>query len=80
VTGLPPADAIGHVPRAVPASAVGWSELLLFLGLLVLVLTPVARVAATVGLFAQRRDGLYVAITLFVLLLLGATVAVGVLS
>lgn len=42
----------------------------LMLGLIVLLATPVARVAASVLLFAAERDKTYVAITLFVLLVL----------
>ncbi len=37
------------------------------LGLLLLVLTPVARVAFSVAAFALQRDRLYVCVTLFVL-------------
>jgi uncharacterized membrane protein len=40
------------------------------LGLLVLLATPVARVAASTLLFAAEKDRLYVAITLFVLVVL----------
>ena len=40
------------------------------LGLLLLIATPVARVAASIVLFARDRDYLYVAITTTVLLLL----------
>ncbi len=42
----------------------------LMLGLIVLLATPVARVAASVVLFAAERDRTYVAITLFVLVVL----------
>jgi len=45
------------------------------LGLLVLVATPVARVAFSVLAFAARRDWTYVAVTLLVLALLGASLA-----
>lgn len=40
------------------------------LGLLLLIATPVARVAFSVWAFAQERDGMYVAVTLVVLALL----------
>jgi uncharacterized membrane protein len=40
------------------------------LGLIVLLATPVARVAASVVLFAAEHDKIYVAITLFVLIVL----------
>jgi uncharacterized membrane protein len=44
---------------------------LIQLGLLALIATPIARVAASMIGFAHERDWLYVAITLSVLLLLG---------
>jgi len=40
------------------------------LGLIVLLATPVARVAASIVMFAAEKDRLYVAITVFVLLVL----------
>ena len=40
------------------------------LGLVVLLATPVARVAASVIIFAEEKDRAYVAITLFVLIVL----------
>lgn len=40
------------------------------LGLIILLATPVARVAASVVLFAAEKDRAYVAITLFVLIVL----------
>ncbi len=43
---------------------------LIELGLIVLLATPVARVAASVVMFAAEKDKLYVAVTLFVLLVL----------
>jgi uncharacterized membrane protein len=43
---------------------------ILQLGLLILLATPVARVAASVILFAAEHDKIYVAITLFVLIVL----------
>jgi uncharacterized membrane protein len=43
---------------------------ILQLGLIILLATPVARVAASVILFAAERDRIYVAITLFVLIVL----------
>lgn len=43
---------------------------LIELGLIVLLATPVARVAASVLMFAAERDRMYAAITLFVLLVL----------
>lgn len=40
-------------------------------GLVLLIATPVLRVAATAAIFARQRDWLYVAITLVVLIALG---------
>ena len=48
----------------------GSPSFVLQLGLIVLLATPVARVAASVLLFASEHDRKYVAITLFVLVLL----------
>jgi uncharacterized membrane protein len=44
-------------------------------GLLLLIATPVARVAVSLAAFVHQRDRLYVAITAFVLLLLLASLA-----
>ena len=60
-----------------PTTAVGVGTLLLFAGVLVLVLTPVLRVATSVVLFARARDGWFTFITLVVLALLVATAASG---
>jgi uncharacterized membrane protein len=60
-----------------PATASGVGTLLLFAGVLVLVLTPVLRVAASAVLFARARDGWFTLITLVVLVLLVATAASG---
>jgi uncharacterized membrane protein len=46
------------------------SRAIVQLGLVLLIATPVVRVALTVGAFWRQRDRLYVAITLFVLVLL----------
>lgn len=48
---------------------------LIQLGLLVLIATPVARVAGSLLVFVRNRDGLYVALSLFVLVLLLASLA-----
>ncbi len=47
------------------------------LGLLVLVATPVLRVAASIGLFAVKRDRTFVAITSLVLVLLVTSFVLG---
>jgi len=55
--------------------AQGHSESLIQLGLLMLIATPVARVALSVGAFALQRDRTYVLITLLVLAGLIASLA-----
>jgi uncharacterized membrane protein len=55
------APAIVHA--ALHGDWLGWIQL----GLLVLIATPVARVALAVGAFASERDWIYVGITLLVL-------------
>jgi uncharacterized membrane protein len=50
---------------------------LIQLGLLLLIATPVARVAFSVGAFAYERDWVYVAVSLFVLGLLAYSLATG---
>ncbi len=47
------------------------------LGMLLLLVTPLGRVAASLAYFAKQRDGLYVALTLFVLCTLISAVALG---
>jgi uncharacterized membrane protein len=54
--------------------APGLAELLLHIGLIALMATPAARVAASVIIFTARRDWLIAAFTLIVLLELGASV------
>jgi len=60
------ADVPGVLSRAARLDAAG----VLQLGVLLLVLTPVARVVATLIMFAARRDRLYVVVTLIVLAVL----------
>jgi uncharacterized membrane protein len=58
--------------------AISWhSRGLIQLGLLILIATPVARVAFSVAAFAAQRDWLYVAITLIVLAVLFYSLASG---
>jgi uncharacterized membrane protein len=52
-------------------------EGLIELGLLLLIATPIARVALSTILFARQRDWLYVGITLLVLLLLAYSLLAG---
>lgn len=58
-----PGDLIRHARVAQPTALVQ-------LGILLLILTPVARVAMTVWLFVEQRDPVFVAITLVVLVVL----------
>jgi uncharacterized membrane protein len=53
---------------------------ILFLAFLVLILTPIIRVAISAALFASVQDRQYTALTVTVLLLLGASVLVGALT
>lgn len=52
-------------------------QALIMLGLLLLIATPVARVALSVGIFVIERDRIYVAITAAVLLLLLTSFVIG---
>jgi uncharacterized membrane protein len=55
----------------------GKGEAVVMLGLLLLIATPVARVALSIGIFAIERDRLYAMITAAVLLLLIASFLIG---
>ena len=59
-----------HPVEIIAAAWTGHSRPLIQVGLLILVATPVARVAFSVLGFLRQRDWVYVAITLFVLALL----------
>ncbi len=59
-------------------TAAGLGAALLFAGVIVLVFTPVLRVAVALGLFARARDARFVAVTLVVFLLLTITTVVGI--
>lgn len=64
-----PADLRGI--RAVVGGAIGLrSQSIIQLGLLILIATPIARVALSLFAFARQRDHMYVAITAIVLALL----------
>jgi uncharacterized membrane protein len=58
------------VPGILRGAAALRSEAIVQLGILLLILTPIARVAYTVVAFAKQRDRTYVTITLFILALL----------
>jgi uncharacterized membrane protein len=62
-----PLDTVGGVLAGVAALQ---ARAIVQLGLLLLIATPIARVALSLVAFAHQRDGLYVAITAIVLTLL----------
>lgn len=68
--GLRPTEIPRELAAGSPAGFLG-------LGVLLLMLTPVARVLLSVAYFARERDRAYVAITLTVFLILMAGVALG---
>ncbi|MCW5890378.1 MAG: DUF1634 domain-containing protein [bacterium] len=73
--GVPVEDATFHgepaglrqVGSVVAGALAGRAEAIVQLGVLLLVATPIARVAASVVTFALQRDRLYVGVTLVVL-------------
>jgi uncharacterized membrane protein len=76
--GGPPSIDYQGIPRPMPGSSLGtWGAFVVFVGLTLLVLTPVFRVAYASYLFRQRRDHDFVAITLFVLGVLALTIVAG---
>ncbi|HKO58686.1 MAG TPA: DUF1634 domain-containing protein [Thermoanaerobaculia bacterium] len=67
-----------HSVRAVLAAArAGRGQGIAMIGLLLLIATPVARVAVSIGIFIRARDWRFVIITATVLLLLIASFALG---
>ena len=60
--------------------AVGRTGAIVFLGLLILTLTPLARVLLSASLFAAGRDRTYTWLTTFVLLVLLLSVVAGLVS
>jgi uncharacterized membrane protein len=79
-----PAGGTGHFPTAplavLRAALLGKPYAIIALGLLVLIATPVARVALSAVFFGFKREWLYVAITIFVLGVLVASFIVGTAS
>jgi len=63
----------GILAHALTLSSRGWIQL----GLILLILTPIARVAFSVFAFARQRDRAYVVVTLIVLALLLYSLAGG---
>ncbi len=60
-----------------PLVSAGDPRGLIGVGMLILLVTPLGRVAASLVYFAKQRDGLYVALTLVVFCTLVAAVALG---
>lgn len=76
--GGPPSIDFQGIPRPTPASSLGiWGAFVVFVGLTLLVLTPVFRVAYASYLFRQRHDRDFVALSLFVLAVLLLTILAG---
>lgn len=67
-------------PAFVSGLAQGQGVDILLLAFLVLILTPLVRVVISAGLFASVHDRPFTALTLIVLLLLGASMMVGALT
>ena len=65
--------ALEHVSQIIPLALHLDPQGVIQLGLLLLIATPVARVAFSVWAFARERDWMYVGITLMVLVLLLAS-------
>ena len=68
---VPIPDLVAALGRLTPAAV-------LSVGLLLLILTPVARVALSVGYFAREKDATYVLVTLIVLANLIAGLVLGI--
>ena len=76
-SGFSTLDSQGYPDLFQPTSVGQFGAGVLLLGLVVLVVTPVVRVALASVLFAERSDRTYVGLTLFVLAVLLATVVAG---
>ncbi|HET7437741.1 MAG TPA: DUF1634 domain-containing protein [Thermoanaerobaculia bacterium] len=74
-------DPKGHYPHGLEAvrdqALDGRGEGLVMVGLLLLIATPVARVAFSIAVFSIEKDGTYVVITIIVLLLLATSFVLG---
>ena len=65
-----------HLGDVIPAVLAGNAQAIITLGLLILLATPVLRVAVSIGAFALEHDWMYVGITSLVLALLLASILV----
>ena len=71
------ANYTASVAAVIRGSREGRGQSIVMVGILVLIATPVVRVATSIALFAAERDGVYVAITSVVLLLLILSFVIG---
>jgi len=69
-----------HIPLLFHALIHGSPAAMLHIGVLVLLVTPVARVAAMVWTFARERDTTFAVISIGVLLLLIVSFAIGAIA
>lgn len=65
------------VSSVIKGAREGRGQSIVMIGILVLIGTPVVRVATSIALFGAERDGVYVAITSVVLLLLILSFVIG---
>jgi uncharacterized membrane protein len=72
-----PGIAPHSLPEVVAGLAAGRGQSIVALGLLLLLATPVIRVALSLALFLRNRDRTFAALTLAVLLLLFVSLALG---
>jgi hypothetical protein len=75
-----PDHAMGLSGPLLPSLAAGAPSAFVYVGLVVLIATPIARVVVSAGLFSTAGDRPFTVLTLFVLLVLVATIVVGVLA
>jgi uncharacterized membrane protein len=70
----------GHIPLLLKALIHGSAAAMLHIGVLVLLVTPVARVAAMAWSFARERDFTFATISIGVLLLLIVSFTIGAMA
>ncbi len=71
------ANYTASVGAVIKGAREGRGQSIVMIGILILIATPVARVAASIALFAAEHDRAYVAITSVVLLLLILSFVIG---
>jgi len=71
------ANYTASVSAVIQGAREGRGQSIVMIGILVLIATPVVRVATSIALFAAEHDGVYVAITSVVLLLLILSFVIG---